>query len=49
MKAYMGGPINWIPTEVDTETPNAARVYDSITTIATLSRPCTTAGLTLPT
>lgn len=24
----MCGPINWIPTEVDTETPNAARVYD---------------------
>ena len=28
LKAYMGGPINWIPTDVDTETPNAARVYD---------------------
>jgi hypothetical protein len=28
LKAYMGGPINWIPTEVDTEAPNAARVYD---------------------
>lgn len=24
----MGAPLNWIPAEVDTETPNAARVYD---------------------